>query len=343
MKTDKEKHGLRGPVKNVLIETAQFEEQDQQITEKPCFSHATTFNRDGQVIEQVNRNPDGSEWRTVNQYSDSGNLLATRSFDPTGALNSEVRYIYDANDRLAGEQHVTRDGRVTTPTTYAYDDAGKKVKIQELDFPGEANVMIGIEGISTCVSAAEARRVESRYDDRGEVIEVKVFNIDGELVCRVEITRDARGNPLEETQYVGDFFAHGQCASDSCSAEEMAALTEEQKVEIAAELARLFPRDTVMSKYTHRYDTEGRLIESKLMMMGMEISSQTFAYDEVGNRSEEVSYNENGTFGNKTVFAREYDEHGNWTKELVSTASSWDAEFLLSTPAHVTRRLITYW
>jgi uncharacterized protein YkuJ len=343
MRTDKEKHGLRGPVKNVLIETAQFEEQGGQIAEKPWFSHANTFNRDGQVIEQVNRNPDGSEWRTVNDYSDSGNLLATRSFDPTGALNSEVRYIYDANDRLVGEQQVTRDGRVTTPTTYAYDDAGARVKIQELDFPGMANMMIGIEGISTCVSTAEARRVESRYDDRGEAVEVKVFNIDGELVCRVEITRDARGNPLEETQYVGDFFGHGPCASDSCSADEMAALTEEQKAEIAAELARLFPRDTVMSRYTHRYDTEGRLIESKLMMMGMAISSQTFAYDEVGNRSEEVSYNENGTLGTKTVFAREYDKHGNWTKELVSTASSWDAEFGLSTPAHVTRRLITYW
>ena len=225
MRTDKTKYGLIGPVKNVQIVTPQLEEQDGQIAEKPLFSHTIIFNKSGQVIEQVNRNPDGSEWRTVNDYSDSGNLLATRSFDPTGALNSEVRYIYDANDRLVGEQQVTRDGRVTTPTTYAYDDAGAKVKIQELDFPEMANMMIGIEGISTCVNTAEARRVESRYDDRGEAVEVKVFNIDGELVCRVEITRDALGNPLEETQYVGDFFGR-PCASDSCSAEEMAALTE---------------------------------------------------------------------------------------------------------------------
>jgi hypothetical protein len=85
------------------------------------------------------------------------------------------------------------------------------------------------------------------------------------------------------------------------------------------------------------------LIESKLTMMGMEISRQTFAYDELGNRSEEVSYNENGTMGTKTVFAREYDKHGNWIRELVSSASSWDAEFGLSTPAHVTHRRITYW
>ena len=97
-----------------------------------------------------------------------------------------------------------------------------------------------------------------------------------------------------------------------------------------------------MSKYTHRYDTEGRLIESKLMMMGMEVNRVTFAYDEAGNRSEEVSYNEGGSVA-KAIFTREYDKHGNWTMELVSNASSWDAEFALSTPTQVTRRLITYW
>jgi len=173
------------------------------------------------------------------------------------------------------------------------------------------------------------------------VVEVKVFNTDGALVSRVEITRDARGNPLEETQYVGD-VSFGPNASDSCSTEEMEALTEEQKAELAAEVARLFSSGTPMSKHEHTYDTEGRLIESKLTMMGMEVSRQTFAYDELGNKSEEVSYIENGT-ESKVVFTREYDEYGNWTRELLSNASTWDAEFGLSTPAHVTRRQITYW
>ena len=330
-------------MKSVLVETAQFEESDGQTAEKPWFSQAITFNRDGQVTEEVNRNPDGSEWRTVNHYSDSGHLLATSSFDPSGAPNDEMKYLYADEDKLVAEQHITRDGRVTTPTTYAYDGMGAKVKIQKLDFHGEATVMIGIEGTSSFISADGAQRVESRYDDRGEVVEVKVFDMGVTLLSRVEITRDARGNPLEETQYFGD-APFGSCASDSCTAEEMVALTEEQKAEFAAEIARLFSPGTVMSKHTHTYDTEGRLIESKLTMMGMiEAARQTFAYDEVGNRSEEVSYNQDGTLGTKAVFAREYDEHGNWIKELVSNASSWDAEFGLSTPARVTRRVITYW
>jgi len=299
--------------------------------------------QDGWLTEQINRNPDGSEWRIVNDYSDSCKLLATRIYNPSGALSSETGYTYDDEGRLVAQQNITQDGKETTPTTYAYDSGGGKIKIQEFDFSGEANVWIGIEGTTTSISAEEVKRIETRYDDRGEAVDVRAFNTAGALVSRVEITRDARGNPLEETQYAGDVVPFGPCASGSCSAEEMAALTEEQKAELAEELARLFSPGTAMSKHIHRYDVEGRLIESKLTMMGMEADRQTFAYDEAGNKSEEVSYNEDGKLKSKAVFSREYDEHGNWIKEHVSAALNRGPEFELFTSAHVTRRIITYW
>lgn len=70
-----------------------------------------------------------------------------------------------------------------------------------------------------------------------------------------------------------------------------------------------------------------RLPEDPPKKMGMVASRQTFSYDEAGSKCEEVSYNEDGTLGSKAIFTRDYDEHGNWTKELVSTVSSWDADF----------------
>src|SRR6266404_2156304 len=343
MRTDREKHGLIGPVKSIRIETARFDDQGGQLTERPWLSQTMTFNQDGWLIEQVNRNPDRSEWPTINDYSDSGKLLTTTCYDPSAMVSSEVRYIYDDEGRLVAEHHITRDGKVTTPTTYHYDNKGRKIKIQELEFSGEGDVMVGIEGTSTSISAGEAKQVETRYDDLGEAVEVKVFDADGMLVSRVEITRDAWGNPLGETQYIGDVAPFRPSTSGSCSTEEMAVLTGEQKVEIAAEIARVLSPGTAMSKHSNRFDREGRLIESKLTMMGMEADRRTFAYDEAGNKTEELSYNEAGTLRTKAVFTHEYDEHGNWTKELVSTASSWDAEFGLSTPVHVTHRLITYW
>lgn len=42
MRTDREKQGLRRLVKSVLVETAQFEEQGGQITEKRWFTYSST-------------------------------------------------------------------------------------------------------------------------------------------------------------------------------------------------------------------------------------------------------------------------------------------------------------
>jgi hypothetical protein len=123
----------------------------------------------------------------------------------------------------------------------------------------------------------------------------------------------------------------------------MKSLTGEQNAEFAAEVAQLFSPGTAMFKHTHKYDVEGRLIESKITMMDMVAGRQTFSYDAAGNKSEEVSYNGDGMLGSKAIFTRDFDEHGNWTKELISTVSSWDAEFGLTKPAHLTRRTITYY
>ena len=148
MRTDREKHGLRGSVESVLVETTRFEDQAGQITEKPWFSHTMTFNHDGWVTQQINRNPDGSEWRTVSDYSDSGKLLATRSYEPSGVLANEVRYVYDVEERLIAEQQIDQDGKVTTRITYAYDTGGGKIKIEELDFSRAVKGMVGLDGTS---------------------------------------------------------------------------------------------------------------------------------------------------------------------------------------------------
>jgi YD repeat-containing protein len=343
MRTDKEKQGLRGPIKSVQIETAQFESQDGQLVERPWFGHTLSFNRDGWLTEQTNRNPDGSEWRTVSDYSESGKLLATRNYDPSGALVGEIRVVYDDKGRPVAEQYITQKGSVSTPTTYVYDGAGRKIKIQELDYPGEVNLLIGIEGTNSSIGADGAKRIETRYDERDEAVEVKIFNADGVLISRMEVVRDEHGNPLAETQYAGETVSFNPCASGACSTEALAELTEEQRAEIEAEIARLFASGTAMSTHIHSYDARGRLIESKLTMMGMEAGHQRFAYDEDGNKIEELIYNDDGTLANKVIFTRDYDQHGNWIKELVSTASSWDAEFNLSSPVNVTRRTISYY
>lgn len=342
MKGDKQKHDLRGSVKSVRIEVAEFKEEDGQRVEKAWYGYRISFNPEGNIIEYVHHNPDGSAWRTVNDYAETGKLIATKNYDASGQLAHEVRYIYDEG-MLVAEQIFAPDGTTNTPVIYAYDAEGRRTKIETLNFDGEANLMIGIEDTNTSVAARDAKRIKTRYDARGAAVEVLAYNSEGALVMRVEITRDAHGNPLEETQYLGDVVAFEPCSTDACSTEEQTPLTEEQQAELAAEMARVFAPGAPMSKHTHSYDERGLIVESNLTMMGMHVSRQTFAYDEAGNKVEEAQYEEDGSLQSKAIFTRKVDEHGNWTEEIVSSASSWDAEFKLSTPQHVTRRTITYY
>ena len=342
MNGDKQKYDLRGPVESVQLEVAEFKLEGGQRVEKAWYGSTINFNPEGSIIEYVHHNPDGSAWRTANDYSETGEIIATKNYDASGQLAHEVRYIFDEG-RLVAEHTFAPGGTTNTPVVCTYDAEGRRTKIETINFEGEANLMIGIEDTNTSIAARDAKRIETRYDAQGAAIEVLAYNSEGALVTRVEITRDAHGNPLEETQYLGDVVSFEPCSTDACSTEEQEPLTEERQAELAAEMARVFAPGAPMSVHTHSYDARGLLVESNLTMMGIHVSRQTFSYDEAGNKVEEASYEEDCSLQSKAIFTRKYDEQGNWTEEIVSSASSWDAEFKLSTPQHVTRRTITYY
>lgn len=344
MKTDKEKQELKGLIKAVHIESSPYRvQEDGQTIEMPGYSPTTIFNRDGWIIEQFHQNPDGSNGRIVYDYSQTGMLIKTRSYLNSDVPINEVKYIYDDKGRLTAEQYKDQDGKIMTLATYIYESDGGKLKIQELLFIEDAGVIVGMEGTDSGIGySGRLSRSETRYDDRGEAIELKIFNTDGALVSRMELTRDDCGNLIEETQYHGDIVEFSPFAPDSEAAKEMAALTEEQRMEAERESARMFSPGSVMSKRIHKYNQSGMLIETKQTMMGMETGRQTFAYDEYGNKSEQVNYYGNGV-ESKTIFTRDYDENGNWTKETVSTVSSSNAETELTNAVSVTRRTLTYY
>lgn len=343
MKTDMEKHDLRGAVESAEVEMYRYEEEDGRRVEKPWFTSRLAFNRNGRLTEHVHRNPDGSNWQTRYEYSPSGQLLETKTYDAAGHLSGGVRYTYDVAGRPAAEETISPGGGTATPTVYSYDAGGRRTKIQTLE-PGGGDVMIGVEDSDTSFSAADAHRIETHYDGRGLATRMLAYDRDGALVCRVETGRDDGGRLLEVTHYLGDVVSFGPCPTGACSsAEGQPPMSEEQRAELEAELARLFAPGALMSRQTHTYDGQGLLIESRHTMMGVEADRQKFAYDEAGRKVEEATFDESGALQSKAIFTRQYDEHGNWTEEVVSAASSWDAEFGLSTPQHVTRRTIIYY
>lgn len=341
----REQHDLHGEVHQAEITHAQFGGEADELIEKDWFSQTLTFNRDGHLIEIAHRNPDGPRFRTVNEYDHQSNLTLTRSYDAGGALRNEVRYSYDfdSRGRIIAEHLHTHDGKTSTPVRYTYDDTTHhKTKIQTSDDSAndDVGVMLGIEDTSTAIAARDAHRIETLYNECEQAIEIKVFNREDKLTCRIEITRNERGLPLEVRQYGGELspFTNDACVSDTGES-----LTEEQRAEIEAELAQMFAPDLPMSVQTNAYNEQGKLIEEKTVMLGTTVFHQTFTYDAAGNKTEETNYDEHGKTRQKVTFTLEFDARGNWINQLVSTASTWDAEFNLSTPSNRTRRRIVYY
>jgi antitoxin component YwqK of YwqJK toxin-antitoxin module len=319
MKTHREEKRLKGPVKSVRLEVARFEEQYGELLDQPD-GFAMTFNQDGWIIETVNLHIDRPNHRFVSEYSGRGAKLSTRTYDAAGNLVREVKYgyLYDQHERLVAEQSVAPDGTVTTLATYTYDNEGLKTKVETPVYPPEVN------------SESKPTRIETCYNEREEPVEVRNYDADGIISSRTKITRDERGNVLEESHHVGD----RPWTSDSCSVQEEA-LTEEQRAEIDRESARMFPAGSMIRKCAYKYDERGRLIETTLTVRRLILDHQTIKYDEAGN--EEVSsFDEQGRLGSKTIITYEYDDRGNWIKQLISWQGS-------STPESLIRRTITYY
>ena len=343
MKTDRERNDLRSAVARAVIDTRRFVDEDERRIEQAWYGRELAFDRAGNLIEQTFRNADGSTFRTLHERGGDGRLLTTRGYDAAGRLAQETDYVYDAAGRLVAERQITPDGAAVEQATYSYDEQGRKTKTQVFESaPGE-NVFIGIDDLDFGIGASAASSMETRYDERDLAAEVIMGDAAGALVSRVEIKRDEHGDVLTVTRFNGDVSPFGRRLPDVIANAQAEQITPDQRAEMEAELQRLFGPGTPASVQTYAYDDERRRIEATMEMIGIVALRQTFAYDERGDKVEEASYDQNGQRLSRTILAREYDAHGNWIVEVVSTISDADVGSSASTPQHVTRRTITYY
>ena len=96
--TDRDKAGLRGPVKTVLNERSFSGADGQQF----LMSTMTEYAPDGRILEQRIGNSAGSIWVTSYTYYADGRLLNTVSGKARSAADSQTTYLYDDARRLVG-------------------------------------------------------------------------------------------------------------------------------------------------------------------------------------------------------------------------------------------------
>lgn len=347
--SDRDKAGLRGPVKTVLDEQT-FSGSDGQ---RLLTTTTTEYAPDGRILQLRMGNPDGSQWVTSYTYHSDGRSLKTVSGKAGSAPNSETTYSYDEARRLVtvklGDKKQIR---------YEYDDKGRKSVIESYDsepLPSNTAYAPHWEGSDLGFAPYPGGTLTTMYNEQNVASGARLYDSHGTLVAHIVRTFDAKGRILAEEQ-VAD-------APELMIPEQLrSTLNAEQAKVMGAFVAGGLHNRGI----SYSYDELGRLKERRRSggAFGEEVTVIT--YNEHGDKASErtttimnpehgreYSLTEAGTMipvgqpqpgqppaTYETQYAYQYDGSGNWTEQSTVARSRVDAAF---GPATIRRRKLTYY
>jgi hypothetical protein len=298
---------LRGPVHTVLVEQASCGAEAPAC--KPVRQLTTaTFRANGQTVEVVSHNPDGSTAHQACDYDDDRRLTGTRSW-MNDDVPTRVSYEYDAHGRILTAVRVTPDGSRSEVERSTYDEAGRRTRIEvlpALSEAGDAGVSYGVEGSGASYSAPGAATLATDYDERGLPAAATFRDALDRLILRVSFTRDDEGRVLTEEARIG-----GPAAG--------------RLIERTARFGAMSEERTAYA-YGHHGDVVGETSSgwSRSMTTG----------DGGGADEGERDMSEHAT-----RYEYQYDAEGNWIEKITFVRSGPDAPFRR---AQLGRRTITY-
>ena len=349
--SDRDKAGLRGPVKTVLEEQT-FSRADGQQS----FTTTTTrYAPDGRILEDRTGNPDGSGWVTSYTYYSDGRLLKTASGKANSAPSSETTYLYDDAQNLVG----VKSGD-NVQIRYQYDDKGRKSVIESYDSqPVDPNRAYAAywEGTDLGFATQLGGIVTTLYNEQGVATGAEFHDTEGKLLGHIVRKFDAEGRIVAEEQFA-------DAPQDFMFPEEIrSTLNPEQIKAVGAFTSSLQNR---VNSYS--YDAQGRVTERHRSGGPFDDEVTITKYnDHEDNASErtttvmnpaagrQYSVSEAGTMipvGQpqppsppavyETQYTYQYDAYGNWTELTTAGRSDPDpgAPFV---PGSVRRRKLTYY
>ncbi len=317
---------------------------DSCDTEERSDSSYVEFRADGALARRVHRNPDGSEWTSTCEYDASGRLAAIRAENGTEPAGIQL-FEYDDAGRLARMIVSSKDGARRVAESYEYHAGGAK-KTSYVDLAGlPPNTHIGwaVEGSDSSYSARGAATVTTLYNARECPTEMLFHDREGRTLSRVEFRRDAAGNLVEEAQ---------TRMVDILPADLTASLGPAELEAMRAALGTL----SEPVRQIHRYDEQGRRVESRTDIGRLGSTVRTMAYNERGDRIVEISEDLHREFRlergrapetpvsesasrSEARLLYEYDSRGNWTKRTIEGRGGTNEGFSVSS---LERRTISY-
>jgi hypothetical protein len=316
--TDRDRFALRGSVKRCELHSTCYSrgsEPDACETEERGAITVIEFRPDGSLQQQWVKNPppNSSEWTSYYEYNGRNQLSAVRT-EQDGTVTTSRLYEYDPAGRIARIIVSGKDGKQRVAETYSYEADGRKKKIVYIDPELPFGCGFGVDGTDAAYSGPGATHITSVYDERGRPTEHLFHNGSGELVSRVDMSYDERGNLVEEV-----------CSAQKLPPELLPQFSPEQ-----LEAAR-----TLFSfRRRHRYDEQNRRIETSMGMAPNDVHKDTYTHNDHGEVILQISESVQAeyTVGEKrlvpipesirshrweTQFRYQYDSQSNWIEKIV--------------------------
>ena len=355
--SDRERAGLRGPVKTV---TEYYDwpggTPDQQM------STTTEYDVAGRVVS-VTTGSASSQQVTRHVYSPQGKLLKTVTSKASQVVQ-ETKYAYGPSGRMTSQK--SQGEHQNTAVAYEYDGKGRRSSLEPAE-PKRSDVAYGVHNDGSdgsflvkakaiCGAIEACAKIKTTYNERDVPEEFELLEAGGRLITRWVRDFDQNGN------VVGERVAEESV--DLMLPTQIRREVEDDKIspEQAAAFGKIFG---AMFKSSSRfeYDQDNRLRRSVVSngVEGEEVT--TITYNEKGDRATERVERSGGSGFSGTVtpqgtilpdatqtpipgsqqdtrYSYVYDGHGNWTERVTELRSKAEDEFRRS---GTLRRTLTYY
>ena len=270
--SDREKAGLRGPVKQYTEETII---PGVQGGPEIRFSETTEYDPDGRILSTSRGSTDGSKWVTTKTYDADGRLDKTSS-GKSGEPATESIYTYDERGRL---KEVTNADGKGNRTSYRYDEEGRKTEVKTLgpevferNRKGVAVAGSQWEAAQIGIGALEGGSVTTLFDERDLPIELQILDSDERVIRRFIRSYDASGRIMGENEIQDNPAPTSGMLSE---------LNDEQ-----LETWKSLFRGRNGTGVSFVYDSQGRVTEVRDRNWALDTVTTT-SYNERGDKSEE--------------------------------------------------------
>ena len=341
--SDREKKGLRGPVKSCVEETTfpAAPTGDGTIIPERKDSYTTEYDLQGGTLMTSMSNTDGVPWVTRYTYDASGRLLQLQTGKDGGPTTQTV-YSYDDHGKLLS---ITDSKSPGNPVTFHYDEQGRKTSVlvsRPEDYrPNMAVAGSPFEGLSMPPNLPGGGTSTTLYDDQDRPIEIQVRDAQGQVVNRALRIYDSQGRISEEKQIQDNpemmFPAEvrAQIVQQAGASPEEAGAVMEQ---LRAQLKEFMGGQPGYYSTAYTYDSQGRATATRRRIFNQEQNIET-TYNEHGDKAGEITRSTKigGAASDpgfppysETRYSYQYDDHDNWTGQTISSRSAPDGAFEFS-------------